>query len=86
MCLVGGVLEAGKLDFSGLKGQFDVKKVNFRGLIAKTGHYRPILATSNPIMAHFEGIYNENCALKHVGWILELRKFDFRGLEGGFDV
>ena len=45
-------LEAWKLEFSGLKGQFDVKKVNFRGLIAKTGHYRPILATSNPIMAH----------------------------------
>ena len=42
---VGGVLELRKLDFRGLKGQFDVKKANFRGLIAKIGHYRPILAT-----------------------------------------
>ena len=42
---VGGVLELRKLDFRGLKGQFDVKKANFRGLIAKIAHYRPILAT-----------------------------------------
>ena len=42
---VGGVLELRKLDFRGLKGQFDVKKANFRGLIAKIGHYRPILAS-----------------------------------------
>ena len=42
---VEGVLELRKLDFRGLKGQFDVKKANFRGLIAKIGHYRPILAT-----------------------------------------
>ena len=34
---VGGVLEFRKLDFRGLKGQFDVKKVNW-GIIAKTGH------------------------------------------------
>ena len=42
---VGGVLEFRKLDFWGLKGQFDVKKANFRGLIAKISHYRPILAS-----------------------------------------
>ena len=42
---VEGILEHRKLDFRGLKGQFDVKKANFRGLIAKIGHYRPILAT-----------------------------------------
>ena len=40
---VGGILELRKLDFRGLKGQFDVKKANFRGLIAKIGNYRPIL-------------------------------------------
>ena len=34
-----------KLDFRGLKGQFDVKKANFRELIAKIGHYRPISAS-----------------------------------------
>ena len=39
---VGGVLELIKLDFRGLKGQFDVKKANFRGLIAKIGRYRPV--------------------------------------------
>ena len=42
---VGGILELRKLDFRGLKGQFDVKKANFRGLIAKIGHLRPILAS-----------------------------------------
>ena len=42
---VGGVLELRKLYFRGPKGQFDMEKANFRGLIAKIGHYRPILAT-----------------------------------------
>ena len=42
---VGGVLVVRQLDFRGLKGQFDVEKTNFRELIAKIGHYRPILAT-----------------------------------------
>ena len=32
---VGGFLVLTKLIFGGLKGQFDVKKANFRGLIAK---------------------------------------------------
>ena len=41
---VGGVLEFQKLDFRGLKGQFDVEKANFRGLIAKIRH-GPILAS-----------------------------------------
>ena len=42
---VGGILVIRKLYFRCLKGQFVVKKANFRGLIAKIGHYRPILAT-----------------------------------------
>ena len=41
---VGGVLEFRKLDFRGLKGQINVKKTNFRELIAKIGHLKPILA------------------------------------------
>ena len=32
---IEGVLEFKKLVFSGLKGQFDVKKANFRGQIAR---------------------------------------------------
>ena len=32
---VGGFLEFRKLDFMGLKGQFDVKKANFRVLKAR---------------------------------------------------
>ena len=40
---VGNVLEHKKLDFRGLKGQFDVKKANFRGLITKIGYYRPFM-------------------------------------------
>ena len=42
---VGGVLELRKLDFRGLKGQFDVKKANFRGLIAEIGQFTPSLAS-----------------------------------------
>ena len=42
---VGGVPEVKKLDFRGHKGQFDVKKANYRGLIAKIGHCRLILAS-----------------------------------------
>ena len=42
-----------KLNFGGLKGQFDVRKANFRGLIAKIGHYRPILATTTQIWPIF---------------------------------
>ena len=42
---VGGVLEFRKLDFRGLKGKFDVKKTNFRGLIAEISHLKPTLAS-----------------------------------------
>ena len=42
---VGWFLEFKKLDFMGLKGQFDVKKANFRGLIAKIDSNRPIMAS-----------------------------------------
>ena len=52
---VGGILGHRKLDFRGLKGQFDVKKVNFRGLIAKIGHVRPIL----PSRSHLYPIFME---------------------------
>ena len=45
---VGGVLELIKIYFRGLKGQFVVKKANFRALIAKIGCYRPILASRTP--------------------------------------
>ena len=41
--MLEGVLEFKKLDFMGLKCQFDVKKANIRGLTAKFGRYRPIL-------------------------------------------
>ena len=42
---VGGFLVLTKLNFGGLKGQFDVKKAKFRGLIDKIDHYRLILTT-----------------------------------------
>ena len=34
-----------KINFRGLKGQFDVKKANFRGLISKIGYLMPILTS-----------------------------------------
>ena len=37
---IAGVLELRKLDFRGLKGQFDVKKANFGELIVKIGYLR----------------------------------------------
>ena len=42
---VTGVLVLRKINFGGLKGQFNVKKANFTGLIIKIGNYRPILTT-----------------------------------------
>ena len=50
---VQGILELRKVYFKGLKGQFDVKKANFGGLIAKFGHYRPILTTCTHLRAIF---------------------------------
>ena len=50
---VGEVLKFRKLDFRGLIGQFDVKMANFRGLIAKIGHLRPILASRNHLWLIF---------------------------------
>ena len=52
---VGGVLVLRKLNFWGLKGQFDVKKANLRGLIVTIGNYRPILTTR----AHLGFIFME---------------------------
>ena len=37
------VLVLRKINFGGLKGQFNVIKANFRGLIVKIGNYRPFL-------------------------------------------
>ena len=51
---VGRVLEHSELDFRGLKGQFDVKKANFRRLIAKISHYRPILVTRTHLSPCFK--------------------------------
>ena len=57
---VGGFLEFKKLDFRGLKGQFDVKKANFRGIVAKIGHYRPILASITHLLSVFIEYVMEN--------------------------
>ena len=44
---VGGSLVLRKLNVRGLKGQFGVKKANFRGLIAKIGHLITILPSTS---------------------------------------
>ena len=46
---LGGVLVLIKLDFRGLKGQFDVKKFNFRGLIDKIRYLRHIFPSATHI-------------------------------------
>merc|ERR1712002_1087988 len=38
---IGGILELRKVSFRGLKGPFDVKKANFRELLAKNDRVRP---------------------------------------------
>ena len=50
---VGVVLELRKLDFRGFEGKFEVKKANFRGLLAKIGHYWPIFATATHLWPNF---------------------------------
>ena len=46
---VEAFLDFSKLYFRDLKGQFDVKKTDFRGLIAKIGYLRPNLASRSHI-------------------------------------
>ena len=41
------------IDFWGLKGKFDVKRGKFRGVIAKIGCLRPILASRNHLRPIF---------------------------------
>ena len=37
-------------------------------------------------MTHFHELFHGNCTLRHIGEILELRKLNFRGLKGQFDI
>ena len=50
---VGGVLKFRKLNLMVLRSQFDVTKVNFRGLVAKIGHLKPNLASRNHLRSIF---------------------------------
>ena len=68
----GGIPELKKLDFRGLEGQFDAKKDNFRGQIAKNQQLRPILA-SRTHLCRIYGLFHKNCSLRYVGNILELK-------------
>ena len=45
-----GFLEFRNLDFMDLKGQYDLKKANFRGLIAKIGYLSPILGSRTHLL------------------------------------
>ena len=48
------VLQHRKLDIRALKGQFDVKKAIFRGLIPKIGYLRPILTSRTQLWPIFK--------------------------------
>ena len=50
---VEGFLKFRKLDFVSLRGQFDVKKANFRELIAHLGSYSPFLASRTNLWSIF---------------------------------
>ena len=71
---------AQKLDFRGLRSQFDAKKPNFRGLIGKIGNWRTILVT-RPILLPISMEYTIGILPSGI-----LRKLDFRDLKGQFDV
>ena len=83
---VGGFLKFRKLDFGRLRGQFDVKKANFRGLIAEIGHYNHILASRINLWPIFMDYTIGIVALMYAERILELTKLNFRGFQGRFDV
>ena len=74
-----------KLDFRGLIGQFDVKMANFRGLIAKIGHLRPILTSRTHQLPIFMD-YAMGIVLRYVGGDLGVNKLVFWGLKGQFEV
>ena len=63
-----------KIDFRGLKGQFDVINDNFIGLIAKYVYLWPILA------------YRTNLWPIFLDYNIHPRKLGFMGLKGQFDV
>ena len=63
---VGGIPELRKLDFRGLEGQFDAKKDNFRGQIAKNRQLRPVLASRIHLWPIY-GLCHKNCSLRYVG-------------------
>ena len=80
------ILKLRKLDFRGLKGQFNVKKANFRGLIPEISYLRPILTSRTypwPIIFLF---YHGIFALRHAGGILEVKKLDFGDFKCQSDV
>ena len=82
---IGGIFKLRKLEFRGLKCQFDVKNANLRVLIPKIGYFRPILTSRThpwPIIMGFAMGF----ALWYTGGILELKKLDFRGLKCQSDV
>ena len=83
---VGVVLELRKLDFRGVKGQINVKKSDFTVLIAKIDYLRPILTSTAHLWPIFMLLCHGNYALRYVGVVLELRKFDFRGFKGQINV
>ena len=37
-------------------------------------------------MPHFLEVYHGDCALSYVGVFIEIKRIDFRGLKGPFDV
>ena len=70
---IGLILEFRKLDFRGLIRQFNVKMANFRGLIGKIGHLKPILASITHQFPIFMNYVMENVPKKYAGGILKLK-------------
>ena len=62
-----------------------MKKANFRGLIAKIRHYRPILAIRPHLQPIFIDFAMRIVTLRYIEGVLELIKKDFKGLKGQFD-
>ena len=84
---VEGVLELQKFDFWSPSNQFDIKKANFVGLLAKIASLRHILASRAHLWPVFCVFFcREKSSLKFIGVIDGQWKLDFWGLKSHFDA
>ena len=58
----------------------------FRSFLAKIAYLSPILTSRHHFMNHFNELCHRNCDIRYISGVLEIRKFDFRGIKDQLDV